>query len=384
MARITNSMLALGLACSLGSTAALAQERYEERYRERPQDRTQDRYGDRSFERERDRSESFDRGRYDDRYRDQERAEDLFGYHEEGIQLSKLPQEVQQSIKRQAGSSEIARIDQETVRGQVLYKVLVKRDGKRQFFRVGAQGDILGAQPAQERAWSRYEDQGRWERDRREMLERDRDYYGRDRLDRQDYDRPAYRDRDYGAPLFQGRGQYEPRPYDREWERERYSTRNLDDRNYDQERRRDLSAEREREMQRERIEGRTPARSAYESREGRTEQRPMERLAEALEWKQENIQLNDVPAEVRAAIQKHAGNATITRIDRETNRGQVRYKVTSTGDDQKMMFRISPTGEFIGAHPEDTAEEHKPDKREGSSTEQQQKDSTRGQERQNR
>ena len=67
----------------------------------------------------------------------------------------------------------------------------------------------------------------------------------------------------------------------------------------------------------------------------------------------EEVSLRQVPAAVRATIEKHAGQGEIVEIEREMEGGQVVYAAEVIVNGKEMEFLISATGEYLGAEVED-------------------------------
>ncbi len=67
----------------------------------------------------------------------------------------------------------------------------------------------------------------------------------------------------------------------------------------------------------------------------------------------EEVSLRQVPAAVRATIEKHAGEGAIVEIEREMEGGQVVYEGEVIVNGKEMEFLISATGEYLGAEVED-------------------------------
>ena len=67
----------------------------------------------------------------------------------------------------------------------------------------------------------------------------------------------------------------------------------------------------------------------------------------------EEVSLEQVPAAVRAAIEKHAGQGEIVKIERETEDGRVVYEAEVIVNGKEVEFQVSATGEYLGAEAED-------------------------------
>ena len=61
----------------------------------------------------------------------------------------------------------------------------------------------------------------------------------------------------------------------------------------------------------------------------------------------ERVSIDQVPAEVRAAIERHAGGATVKEIEREVEHGKTIYSVEVTRDGRPMEFEVSADGKHI-------------------------------------
>jgi uncharacterized membrane protein YkoI len=61
----------------------------------------------------------------------------------------------------------------------------------------------------------------------------------------------------------------------------------------------------------------------------------------------EKVSIDQVPAEVRAAIEKHADGATVKEIEREVEHGKTIYSVEATRGGQPIEFEVSADGKHI-------------------------------------
>ena len=67
----------------------------------------------------------------------------------------------------------------------------------------------------------------------------------------------------------------------------------------------------------------------------------------------EEVSLQQVPAAVRATIEKYAGQGEIVEIEREVEDGQVVYEAEVIVDGKEMDVLVSATGEFLGTEAEE-------------------------------
>lgn len=69
------------------------------------------------------------------------------------------------------------------------------------------------------------------------------------------------------------------------------------------------------------------------------------------------LSMDDVPRRVRATIGKHAGNATVTEIVKETVDGTVRYEAEIVRDGKEIDILVSSKGEYLGIEEESDDDE---------------------------
>jgi len=72
----------------------------------------------------------------------------------------------------------------------------------------------------------------------------------------------------------------------------------------------------------------------------------------AVAFADQELSLQQVPAPVRATIEKHAGQGEIVEIEREIENGQVVYEAEVIVDGEEIELLVSAAGEFLGAEAE--------------------------------
>tara|TARA_R110001592_G_scaffold109492_1_gene305299 strand:- start:51 stop:701 length:651 start_codon:yes stop_codon:yes gene_type:complete len=70
-----------------------------------------------------------------------------------------------------------------------------------------------------------------------------------------------------------------------------------------------------------------------------------------------DVSLQEVPDGVRTTIEKYVGAGKLTEIERSNERGQLVYEVQVKLDGKKSEFRVSSTGEYLGASGDDDDDE---------------------------
>ena len=60
------------------------------------------------------------------------------------------------------------------------------------------------------------------------------------------------------------------------------------------------------------------------------------------------MSINDVPAPVRATLQREAQGATITTVDKEESHGKTIYETDVTLNGKNWEIKVDPTGKLIG------------------------------------
>ena len=75
-------------------------------------------------------------------------------------------------------------------------------------------------------------------------------------------------------------------------------------------------------------------------------------MAHGLAWDEEEVSLDQVPAEVRATLLKFAKGATIDEIERETKNGIVTYEAEWEVNGREIEVELTASGEVIGVEKE--------------------------------
>lgn len=67
-------------------------------------------------------------------------------------------------------------------------------------------------------------------------------------------------------------------------------------------------------------------------------------------YAKEKVSIQQVPESVRDTIQHYLGDGKILKIERQTRHGVTFYKTRARVNDQKVVFDVSETGEYLGPH----------------------------------
>ena len=80
------------------------------------------------------------------------------------------------------------------------------------------------------------------------------------------------------------------------------------------------------------------------------------------EKNEEQVQLKDLPATVQKTIKEKAGVQEITRVEKETRHGKVRYEAIVNKDGKEWAITVDQNGKYLSQHNESKEHNEKSEK----------------------